>query len=292
MNKLDDFKKIYDSTEIPDELEFKVRQSIRRSKMKHGIQIGKKFSIASIAVLVIFTGMVNINQSFAMAMSELPVIGAVVKVLSYRFDVIGNDHVNADIKAPVISGLEDEALESALNEKYFEESKALYDDFIEEMGEIIEMGGHLGVDSGYVVMTDTDKILSIGRYVVNTVGSSSTTFQYDTIDKEEGVLITLPGLFKDDAYIKRLSDYLIETMKTEMANDDSKVYWVGDDQFSSFESIDANQTFYITEEGKLVLSFDKYEIAPGYMGVITFEIPTEIISDLLVNSTDEGYVRP
>ena len=292
MNKLDDFKKIYDSTEIPDELEFKVRQSIRRSKMKHGIQIGKKFAIASIAALVIFTGMVNINQSFAMAMSELPVIGAVVKVLSYRFDVIGNDHVNADIKAPVISGLEDEALENTLNEKYYEESKALYDDFIEEMGEIIEMGGHLGVDSGYVVMTDTDKILSIGRYVVNTVGSSSTTFQYDTIDKEEGVLITLPGLFKDDAYIKRLSDHLIETMKNEMANDDSKIYWVGDDQFSSFESIDANQTFYITEEGKLVLSFDKYEIAPGYMGVITFEIPTEIISDLLVNSTDEGYVRP
>ncbi len=292
MNKLDDLKKIYDSTEIPDELEFKVRQSIRRTKMKNGIQLGKKFAIASVASLIIFTGMVNINQSFAMAMSELPVIGAVVKVLSYRFDVIENDNVNADIEAPVISGLEDEVLENALNEKYYEESKALYDDFIEEMGEIIEMDGHLGVDSGYVVMTDTDKILSIGRYVVNTVGSSSTTVQYDTIDKEEGILITLPGLFKDDAYIKRLSDYIIETMKSEMANDDSKVYWVGDDQFSSFESIDANQSFYITEEGKLVLSFDKYEIAPGYMGVITFEIPTEIISDLLVNSTDEGYVKP
>lgn len=292
MNKLDDLKKIYDSTKIPDELEFIVRQSIRRTKMKNGIQIGKKFAIASVASLIIFTGMVNINQSFAMAMSELPVIGAVVKVLSYRFDVIENDNVNADIEAPVISGLEDEVLENALNEKYYEESKALYDDFIEEMGEIIEMDGHLGVDSGYVVMTDTDKILSIGRYVVNTVGSSSTTVQYDTIDKEEGILITLPGLFKDDAYIKRLSDYIIETMKSEMANDDSKVYWVGDDQFSSFESIDSNQSFYITEEGKLVLSFDKYEIAPGYMGVITFEIPTEIISDLLVNSTDEGYVKP
>lgn len=292
MNKLDDLKKIYDSTEIPDELEFKVRQSIRRVKMKNGIQIGKKFAMAAVASLVILTGMVNINQSFAMAMSELPVIGAVVKVLSYRFDVIENDNVNADIKAPVISGLEDEALENALNEKYYEESKALYDDFIEDMGEIIEMDGHLGVDSGYVVMTDTDKILSIGRYVVNTVGSSSTTFQYDTIDKEEGVLITLPGLFKDDAYIKRLSDYLIETMKNEMATDDSKVYWVKEDDFAPFETIDANQSFYLTEAGKLVLSFDKYEVAPGYMGVITFEIPTEIISDLLVNSTDEGYVKP
>ncbi|MDW7661799.1 MAG: DUF3298 domain-containing protein [Bacillota bacterium] len=292
MNKLDDLKKIYDSTEIPDELEFKVRQSIRRAKMKNGLQIGKKFAMASVASLIIFTGMVNVNQSFAMAMSELPVIGAVVKVLSYRFDVIENDNVDADIEAPVISGLEDEVLENTLNEKYFEESKELYDDFIEEMGEIIEMNGHLGVDSGYVVMTDTDKILSIGRYVVNTVGSSSTTFQYDTIDKEEGVLITLPGLFKDDAYIKRLSDYLIETMKSEMENDDSKVYWVGDDKFEQFESIDANQSFYITAEGKLVLSFNKYEIAPGYMGVITFEIPTEIISDLLVNSTDEGYVNP
>lgn len=35
-------------------------------------------------------------------------------------------------------------------------------------------GGHLRVNSGFIVKTDNDRILSVGRYVVNTLGSSST----------------------------------------------------------------------------------------------------------------------
>lgn len=185
-----------------------------------------------------------------------------------------------------------DSIEKALNEKYYEESKALYEEFISEMGEIMEIGGHLGVDSGYMVMTDNEEILSIGRYVVNTVASSSTTFQYDTIDKKEGLLITLPSLFVDDTYIDRISEYLIKTMKTEMAEDSDKIYWVSDDDLSPFESISATQAFYITETGKLVISFDKYEAAPGYMGVLSFEIPTDVVADLLVNASGSGYIKP
>ncbi|WP_339316501.1 hypothetical protein [Paenibacillus sp. FSL R10-2734] len=40
------------------------------------------------------------------------------------------------------------------------------------------------MESGYEVKTDNDQILAIGRYVVDTVGSSSITFKYDTIDKK------------------------------------------------------------------------------------------------------------
>ena len=292
MHKIEDFKKIYEDTEIPETLEFRVRQSIRSIKMKHRITWGKKIGLTTVASLVIFTGVLNMNQSFAMALSELPIIGAVVKVLTFEFDQIQNEHVNANIEIPIITGLENDALEKALNEKYYEESKALYEAFIAEMGDIMEIGGHLGVDSGYVVMTDTDEILSIGRYVVNTVASSSTTFQYDTIDKKEGLLITLPSLFVDDTYVTRISEYLIETMKAQMAEDADKIYWVSEDDFSPFKGISSTQSFYITDTGKLVISFDKYEAAPGYMGVLTFEIPTEVISDLLVNASGTGYIKP
>lgn len=292
MHKIEDFKKIYEDTEIPETLEFRVRQSIRSIKMKNRITWGKKIGLTTVASLVIFTGVLNMNQSFAMALSELPIIGAVVKVLTFEFDQIQNEHVNANIEIPIITGLENEALEKALNERYYEESKALYEAFIAEMGDIMEMGGHLGVDSGYVVMTDTDEILSIGRYVVNTLASSSTTFQYDTIDKKEGLLITLPSLFVDDTYVTRISEYLIETMKAQMAEDADKIYWVSEDDFSPFKGISSTQSFYITDTGKLVISFDKYEAAPGYMGVLAFEIPTEVISDLLVNASGTGYIKP
>ena len=37
------------------------------------------------------------------------------------------------------------------------------------------------------------------------------------------------------------------------------------------------QDFYINENKKAVIVFQKYEIAPGYMGIQNFEIPNELI---------------
>ena len=60
------------------------------------------------------------------------------------------------------------------------------------------------------------------------------------------------------------------------------------DFFELFEKIAPEQKFYINENYKLVIVFDKYEVAPGYMGVVEFEIPTNIISSLLVS---DEYIR-
>jgi len=51
-----------------------------------------------------------------------------------------------------------------------------------------------------------------------------------------------------------------------------------------FKAITAKQQFYISDKGKLVISFDKYEVAPGYMGVVEFEIPTEVLQNILVSN--------
>jgi len=63
------------------------------------------------------------------------------------------------------------------------------------------------------VKTDTDRILSIGRYVLTVAGSSSTVFKYDTVDKKEGILITLPSLFKDNSYIEIISENIKDQMR-------------------------------------------------------------------------------
>ena len=175
-----------------------------------------------------------------------------------------------------------------MNTKYLGENKALYDAFIADMAALKEAGGgHLGVDSGYQVMTDTENILSIGRYVVNTVGSSSTVFQYDTIDKVNEILITLPSLFTDERYIDLISEEIKRQMVAQHEADPQRFFWVeGIEQSANiplFNRITADQSFYISAEGTLVISFDKYEIAPGYMGVVTFTIPTELLEDVLVS---------
>lgn len=283
MNQLKDFKKIVDKTKIPNELEWVIKSSIRRIKMKKIIQ---RLALSAAAVMVLFTGIINISPSFAEVLSDVPLIGSMVKVMTIRMDI--DENVEANIETPFIEGLDNKTLEIMLNEKYLSEATELYDTFMEEMGEIIDSGGHMGLDSGYIVQTDTDELLSIGRYYVETSGSSYTEFKYDTIDKINGLLITLPSLFKDDSYIDILSTYLIDTMKELQKNDENLSYWVGDAESDPFETIKINQSFYISQDNKLVITFDKYVVAPGYMGVQNFEIPTNLIENLLINN---NYIK-
>lgn len=290
--KIQDLKKDYMDTPIPEELDFVIEKALKERKIEMKNQKNnRKILIPLISTAAAFTIVVvgiNTSSSIADSLGNIPIIGDVVKVLTFREYKLDEDTYNANIVTPKIEGLKNENLQNSLNEKYLEENKELYDKFMEEIKDLKESGGgHIGVDSGYVVYTDTDEILSIGRYTVNTAASSSTQFKYDTISKKNNVLITLPSLFKDDSYIKIISKNIKEQMIENNKKDADKIYWVEgiDDTLNSFEQISPEQSFYINKDGKLIISFDKYEVAPGYMGVVEFVIPTEILSDVLVGNS-------
>jgi hypothetical protein len=295
-NDIDQLKNDYMNIVIPDELDFAVRKSLIEGKKimnrQKYLNIFKTTAASAAVIAAVFTVSINTSEALALTLSEIPVINKIVRVLTFREYKINEDTYDADIKTPAIEGLENKELESSLNEKYLEENKLLYEQFTLDMESMkANNGGHLGVDSGYVVKTDTDKILSVGRYVVNTVGSSSTTFQYDTIDKENEILITLPSLFKDESYIDAISENIKEQMLELHEIDESNVYWIEgieDASMAVFNKISSNQSFYISSENKLVISFDKYEVAPGYMGVLEFEIPSDILGDVLIS---DEYIK-
>lgn len=291
---LKDLKNEYLDIPIPEELDFVVRKAIKENrslKPKERSSFKKTIIAAASALIIMATVTVGINTSpaFAETLSKVPIVGGIVKVLTFKEYTLNDETFNADIKIPEISGLKDEELQKALNEKYLEENEKLYQQFINDMEEMKKSGGgHLGVDSGYIIKTDNDRILSVGRYVVNTVASSSTTFKYDTIDKKNEVLITLPSLFKDDSYINIISENIKEQMIKRHKEDENMIYWVSgvedEDLIELFEKISKDQNFYINNDGKLIICFDKYEVAPGYMGVQEFIIPTEVISNVLVSN--------
>lgn len=295
-NNIDQIKNDYMNIVIPEELDFAVRKSLMEGKKKMNrqkyLKIAKTTAATAAVITAVFTVGINTSEALALTLSEIPVINKIVRVLTFREYKINEDTYNANIKTPAIEGLENKELESSLNEKYLEENKLLYEQFAKDMESMkANNGGHLGVDSGYVVKTDTDKILSVGRYVVNTVGSSSTTFQYDTIDKENEILITLPSLFKDESYIDIISENIKEQMIKLHEIDEYNVYWIEgieDSSMAVFNKISSNQSFYINNENKLVISFDKYEVAPGYMGVLEFEIPSDILGDVLIS---DEYIK-
>ncbi|MNR09494.1 Anti-sigma-V factor RsiV [compost metagenome] len=217
-----------------------------------------------------------------------------MKVLTFREYQYNDGARQANIEVPVITDMENKMLEESLNTKYLEESKKLYTDFMVDVEKMKASGleGHLGIDSGYIVKTDNEQIFAVGRYVVNTAASSSTIFQYDTIDKKNQLLITLPSLFKDESYIQVISENIKAQMKQQMNDDPSKVYWVEGvpNQVNfAFKTIKKDQSFYINKDGKLVIVFQKYEVAPGVMGGPEFIVPTNLLNDLL---STHAYLLP
>ena len=304
-DNIEDMIREYENIEIPQELEMTVISTIegsRAEKHKESIIMNKNRKIRgrkstagiAAAAALLFTGAVNISPAFADSVAEIPLIGSLVRVINFSQQSYDEGTYNAEIQTPIIEGMDNEELQKSLNSRYIDENKELFEQFEKEVAQMEEFadGGHLGVDSGFVIKTDNDQILSIGRYVVNTVGSSSTQFRYDTIDKKNEVMITLPSLFRDESYIDVISSNIKEQMKQQMKEDENRTYWLkGETEImgdEGFEKIAADQQFYINEDSKLVISFDKYEVAPGYMGVIEFVIPTEKIQEILAGNL---YIR-
>lgn len=291
MSNLNDSKKQFNNIEIPSELEQIVSKSIETIKMeqKNKKPSFKKLGIGVAAAASIFIASVNMSPTLAQSLSTVPILGSIVQVVTIQEIIIEEDTYSADLKVPNVTGLNNKELENSLNEKYIAENKVLYEGFQKEMVALKEAGGgHLGVVSTYEVVTDTDEILSVSRYEANVVGSSSTTMKTDTIDKKNEILVTLPSLFKDNGYIDTISNYIKGEMSKEMQADETITYWIASGEEIGFETIRPDQTFSITADHKLTVSFDKYEVAPGSMGVITFEIPSGIIKEELIS---DYYIR-
>ncbi|MDH6368656.1 hypothetical protein M2444_000434 [Paenibacillus sp. PastF-3] len=289
VDHLKDLHKEYSEVPIPEQLDLIVNRSLKQSLKERRKKRLKYKWFASVSVAaIVFLIAINTSITVASALSAIPGVDRLIKVLTIKEYIVAEDSYDANIKVPAVTNMENKDLELGLNQKYLSENKALYEKFQSEIEQLKKQGGgHLGLDTNYEVKTDNDRIFSIGRYVVETSGSSSEEVAFDTIDKVNQILITLPMLFKDEQYIERISQNIKEQMIAQMKADPDIVYWIPEngDEVSTdmFTSISKDQSFYINDDGKLVIVFNKYDIAPGSMGSVEFVIPTEVIAGDLVS---------
>lgn len=298
--KLNELKKQYQNARVPDELDDIVEAAImkgKKEKMKNHKKmptVVTKWVGSVAAAAAIFTVGLNTSPALAQTVNDIPVIGKVTQVLTFREYKENDKNYGADIKVANVKGLDNKKLEQTLNERYIADGQKLYSHYEKTVKDLEKKGGgHYSVDSGYKVLLNDQQLLTIERYEEQTAASSSTTMKYDTIDKEKKIVLSLPMLFKDKAYVDHISSYIKDKMIKEIKeSNQEKVYWVRgagvpvDDlaEDELFESIKTNQNFYINKKHQLVIAFDEYEVAPGYMGVVKFTIPTHVIEKDLVSN--------
>lgn len=274
--KIEQLKNEYNNIEIPDRLEDVVNESLGK-KVKNSFKWVS--AAASFGIIVVS---INLSPSFANTLEKVPVIGSLVKVVNLANYRIEDNGFDVSIKSPKIEGLKNKELEYKLNKEFEKEGKNLYNSYLKEIENLKKDGieGREMVDSWYDVKTDNDKILSLALYTYHAQASSNTEGKYYTIDKENETVLTLEGMFNGSDYVNSISENIKEQMKERMKQDKDKVYWLDDEMAENFKSISKDQKFYINKNNELVICFDKYEVAPGAMGMQEFIIPNDIVASL------------
>ena len=135
MNTLREAKKQYEEIPIPEELSERVNQEIRRGNQRRGRKLlfarFWKGTAAAAAAAVVFTTALNASTAFAESVSQIPVIGEVARVLTFRSYQKADEDMKISVEIPTIEmisedldGLEDSVNEEILNlcEQYAEEA--------------------------------------------------------------------------------------------------------------------------------------------------------------------------
>lgn len=181
------------------------------------------------------------------------------------------------------AGAEDAKMEGSIqtiNEGIEEMTNRLIARFEEQ----VEQGeGHGSIYAGHEVVTDTDTWFTLRIDVTEIAGSGFQYQYYYHIDKTTGEIVSLGDLFEEGVdYITPISENIKEQMRNEMRADESKIYWVDSKEEigHQFETVKENQNFYLNEEGRIVICFDEYEVAPGYMGLVEFAVDEAAVADI------------
>ncbi len=308
---LEEEKKNYKQIPVPEELRERVEQSMKQAKEDTNQKPKKKIipylartGAGVAAAMLVLTLLANMSASVAMAMENIPVIGVIAKVVTFRNygNTKEDGSMEAKVKTPQVeltdteNGTEYQKTQDQLNQTiqdYTNEIIAQYEADVaavstEEMT-TEALTNHESVNTDYEVVTDNDSLYSLRMNTTIAMGGSDSYSKIYHVDKKSGRLIGLKDLFTDGAdYMGVISDNIKAQMREQMKADENKVYFLDDDEPEwDFKQIKADQNFYVNADGKLVLVFDKYEVAPGYMGMVEFTIPTDVVSDIV----KDGYLK-
>ena len=306
IKELDSLKEKYMDVKMPQEQLDKLKLAIEKGKMDNRREQRKmaaaRFAASVAAVIAVFIILPNTSPSVAYAMERVPVLGNLVKLVTWRDYKYEDERHQADVEVGKleVAKLDDEnaalgnsfdemeeSVNMAVEEKLTDSLKEINVQ-VEEITEALiaefetnvqeEMGYHDLVVKSEVV-ADNDKYFTLKLMCFQAAGSGYEWNYFYTIDMTTGEQLQLKDLFKEDAdYITVISEEIKKQMREQMEADDNVYYWLEEEMEEwNFQAITEETLFYLNEEEQLVISFNEGDVAPMYMGVVEFVIPEEVL---------------
>ncbi len=291
-----------------EEMKKQMHKAKTEQEKRHKVVMWRRCAAVAAGLALAFIIVPNTSANAAYAMSRIPVLGDLVKVVTFRdyhyedernmadvdvpelvMEEIKDDSVNKAVAGEALIEEESEAQKEETLQKSMdeinEEIQAITEPFIETFKE------SLSYEDGYQNITVKSEVINTTRdyftlklicYMAS--GSGAEWNYYYTIDLATGERLLLKDIFEEGAdYVTPISENIKEQMKQQMEEDDMNMYWLDQEvEEWNFKAISEDQTFYINENGNLVISFNEGDVAPMYMGVVEFEIPNDLIADIRV----------
>lgn len=269
------WKEEYDQIPVPQEARDRIEAGIMRARLEKKrsdrMKNMKRTGVTAAALVLTFGIAVNASPVVAQAMDGIPVIGSIARVVTIRnYNESTDNGMMADISVPQIDG---NVAANAEMDAYAKELIARYEK--EVVAQLGQEEGHYALESSYEVVSDNDKYVSIRINTVETMASGAEFVKIFTVNKATGETVSLKDYLNSPEKLEAVSQNIKDQMAAQMAEDEGKVYFT-EGEVGGFTGLTGDENFYLNEAGELVIVFGEYEVAPGYMGTVSFTIPKDV----------------
>ena len=248
-----------------------------------------RLATAAAALAGIFVILPNTSAGIAHAMEQIPVLGQLVEVVTFRDYNYETDRNIADIQVPEVK-VADQTGDSQVQENLSRTAEEINAEIQEITDKLIEeFEANLDDEMGYQdilvkseVLTTTEEYFTLKLICYQGAGSGYQWNVFYTIDLNTGERLALKDLFLEGAdYITAISENIKEQMQARMDADENVYYWLNDEiEEWNFKAITDETSFYLNEKGNVVIGFNEGDVAPMYMGTVEFEIPAEVLEGM------------
>ena len=190
---------------------FQTCAALEETPVKH--RRAPRWGLWMAAALALFITVPNASPAAAAALADVPVLGTIVELVTFRSWTYDDGHASADVTVPELDG-------SAAAREVSDQVRAYTDQLIgqfqtdcEALGE-----GYKSLDVTSSVVTDSDSWFTLRVDAVETQASGYQFSRFYHIDKTTDRVVTLEDLFREDAdYVGVLSDEVRQQMEERMA---------------------------------------------------------------------------
>lgn len=282
MNEFKQAKKEYDEIPIPPELADRVQAGIQQGSACYAARKSRfslRWAASAAACFALLLVGLNVSPPLAHAAANVPVLGGFFRMLTVASYHTSEDGIDYEVIVPGLEAEGDlaERVNAAIQEKVAlhlakaQRDWADYRDaFFATGGTEDEWGGReMDVIIDYEVKSQTDTQVSFVVTMAEGWVASMEERYYYNLDFAGERELTLQDILGDEWVA--LCNESIQAQIDASADETGFSYFFTAEE-GGFTTVDETTSFYIREDGTVVVAFPRYSIAAGAAGIPEFPI--------------------